>query len=455
MVLGRTLGGRAGRADRARRRGRGAPRPVAAGVHARRAARRLAGRVAGPGAGRRDLVGLRVAQRSITVNLSPATLPKPGSGFDLAIAVATLAGAGGHRPGRRRAAWSTSASSGSTGGCGRCAGSCPRSRPPSPRAGAGVVVAEANAAEARLVPGARVVGATSLAEVAARYGAEPSTAPSRCRRRRARARPDVVRGHAALDLADVVGQERRARRCLEVAAAGGHHLLHGRPAGRRQDDARLAAARLLPDLTEADAVEVTAVHSVAGDLRPRRRAAAPAAVRGPAPHRDARRAWWAAAPGSRGPGRRRARTAGCCSSTRRPEFSTARPADAAPAARARRAGASTARRARARYPARFQLVLAANPCPCGKRLGKGLDVHVPPRAAPPLLRAGSPGRCSTASTCRSRCAPVSRVDRAAADGVEPSAVVAARVAAARAGRTGTPGWDAVAHERRGAGDVVA
>src|SRR6187431_488904 len=164
--------------------------------------------------------GMAWPNRRITVNLSPATLPKSGSSFDLAIAIATLAGAetiDAAAPqgvvhlgelgldGRLRPVRGVLPAVAAAVAAGRCR----------------VVVAEANVADARLVPGAQVVGARSLAEVAAGYGADvavpalPAVEPE----------PVHERGRAAtLDLADVVGQD-DARACLEVAAAGGHHLL--------------------------------------------------------------------------------------------------------------------------------------------------------------------------------------------------------------------------------------
>ena len=123
--------------------------------------------------------GLAWPNRRITVNLSPATLPKSGSGFDLAIAVATLAGAEAIDPAAPRGVVHL----GELGLDGRLRpvrGVLPAVAAAVAAGWCRVVVAEANAAEARLVPGAQVVGATSLAEVAAGYGATvdvPEVAP--------------------------------------------------------------------------------------------------------------------------------------------------------------------------------------------------------------------------------------------------------------------------------------
>lgn len=309
--------------------------------------------------------GLGWPNRRITVNLSPATLPKSGSGFDLAIAVATLAGAEAIDP----AATQAVVHLGELGLDGRLRpvrGVLPAVAAAVAAGHRRVVVAAANAAEARLVPGAQVVGATSLAQVAAGYGATlevPSVPPVAVEA--VAARP----GAAALDLADVVGQA-DARACLEVAAAGGHHLLMVGPPGTGKTMLAARLPGLLPDLSEADAVEVTAVHSVAGAFDP-----GGGLLRRPPfedPHHTATPA--SVVGGGSGlprPGAASRAHRGVLFLDEAPEFSTAvlqtlrQPLEHGELVLHRAAGT-------ARYPARFQLVLAANPCPCGQAVGKGL-----------------------------------------------------------------------------------
>lgn len=300
-----------------------------------------------------------------------------------------------------------------------------------------VVVPAADVAEARLVPGARVVGAASLADVARLHGAslegaDEAAAPVVVPR-------PVVPVARPGDLSEVVGQD-EARHALEVAAAGGHHLLLvGAPgAGKTMLASRLPG--ILPDLTESEAVEVTAVHSVAGVFDP----GAGLVHRPPYedPHHTATPA--AIVGGGSGlprPGAASRAHRGVLFLDEAPEFGarvlqTLRQPLEHGELVIHRAGGT------ARYPARFQLVLAANPCPCGQGVGKGLECTCSSvaqrryfgRLSGPLL-----DRVDVQVEVR----PVTRVERARAAAPEPSAVVAARVAAAReaaASRLGGTPW---------------
>ncbi|MGY4646028.1 YifB family Mg chelatase-like AAA ATPase [Cellulomonas sp. URHB0016] len=363
--------------------------------------------------------GLAWPQRRITVNLSPATLPKSGSTFDLAIAVAMLAGAGAVEPASAEGVVHL----GELGLDGRLRpvrGVLPAVAAAVAAGHLRVVVPRGNLSEAQLVPGARVVGADSLAEVAAGYGADvdvPDVTPVAADHAASTLRPD-------LDLVDVVGQE-DARQSLEVAAAGGHHLLMVGPPGTGKTMLAARLPGLLPDLSEADAVEVTAVHSVAGTFDP-----GAGLLRRPPfedPHHTATPA--SVVGGGSGvprPGAASRAHRGVLFLDEAPEFTTAvlqtlrQPLEHGELVLHRAAGA-------ARYPARFQLVLAANPCPCGKAVGKALG-------------------CTCRSEQRRRyfgklSGPLlDRVDlqvelgpaRPGGSAGESSAVVAARVAACRA-----------------------
>ena len=369
--------------------------------------------------------GLAWPARRITVNLSPASLPKAGSSFDLAIAVATLAAAGlvdAAAPGR-------AVHIGELGLDGRLhpvrgvlpavaaavAAGCPR-----------VVVPEANAAEARLVTGAQVVSAAHLAQVVRNYGGEAAhDAPGEPARPE---RPALSAAAAAQpDLRDVLGQL-GARQALEVAAAGGHHLLLLGPPGAGKT---MLAARLpgvLPDLTDREAVEVTSVHSVAGTLD-----AGDGLMTRP-PFEDPHHTTTAAAMAGGGPGVPRPGAAsrahcGVLFLDEAPEFS---PRVLDTLRQPLEHGAMVLHRARgmARYPARFQLVMAANPCPCGNGAGKALGC-----TCSSLARRRYLGRISGPLLDRVDIrvdVPLpTRASMALAGEPEPTAAVAARVLSAR------------------------
>ncbi len=369
--------------------------------------------------------GIEWPQRKITVNLSPASLPKAGSGFDVAIAVAMLAGA------RKISVADPEhvVHLGELGLDGRLQsvrGILPAVAAAVAAGLRDVVVPAQDADEARLVPGARVVGVASLAELAALYGAEVPgiVTPTTTSRPGRSVPPRRVEG----DLRDVLGQE-QARRALEVAAAGGHHLLLVGPPGAGKTMLASRITGILPDLEESEAVEVTAVHSVAGVFDPGQglihrppyedphHTATPASIIG-------------GGSGLPRPGAASRAHRGVLFLDEAPEFGSRvlqtlrQPLEHGELVIHRAAGS-------ARYPARFQLVLAANPCPCGLGIGKGLQCSCSPlvrrryfaRLSGPLL-----DRVDVQVEVR----PVSRVDRAGGADVESTATVAARVAAARA-----------------------
>ena len=366
--------------------------------------------------------GLRWPQRKITVNLSPASLPKAGAAYDLAIAIALLAG---DRALERDPA--DVVHLGELGLDGRLRpvrGVLPAVKAAVDAGFPRVVVPSANAREARLVPGAQVLAADSLAQVAFAYGAQIEPPPD------VEPVPLVVRSdeHATPgDLADVVGQH-EPREALEVAAAGGHHLLFVGPPGAGKT---MLAARLpgiLPDLDERDAVEVTAVHSLAGSFDPR-----DGLLRRP-PFEDPHHTATAASVVGGGSGVPRPGAAsrahrGVLLLDEAPEFAPKvletlrQPLEHGELVLHRAAGT-------ARYPARFQLVLAANPCPCGLAIGRGegctcsalqLRRYLSRLSGPLLDRVDLQLEVNA----------VTRAELYAAEPPESSAVVAARVRAAR------------------------
>ncbi|MEW2409415.1 YifB family Mg chelatase-like AAA ATPase [Streptomyces griseoviridis] len=313
--------------------------------------------------------------KKLTVGLSPASVPKAGSGFDLAVACAILGAAERIDP-RVMVDLVMIGELGLDGRVRPVRGILPAVIAAADAGYDQVVVPECAAAEASLVPGVSVLGVRSLRQLIAVLADEPvpEEEPDDL------GRPDPLMAglrvpgtgaatgmHAAPDqghdLADVVGQL-SARTAVEVAAAGGHHLfLEGPPgAGKTMLAERLPA--ILPALGRQESIEVTAVHSVAGLLPPGK----PMIDVAPycAPHHSATmQALVGGGHGIARPGAVSLSHRGVLFLDETPEFSgqaldaLRQPLEAGHVVIARSAGV-------VRFPAKFLMVLAANPCPCGR-----------------------------------------------------------------------------------------
>ncbi len=196
--------------------------------------------------------GIRFPNRTVTVNLAPADLPKAGTDFDLPIALGVLAAAREiPRPARAVVVGELALDGSVRAGLASLGAAVLSARTGSP-----CLVASGVASQAAVVPGSRVFGVTSLADaVELLRGGEDSRSPTD---------PEVrEEGVSEPDLADVQGQA-TAKRALEIAAAGGHHLLmHGPPGGGKTMLARRLPG-VLPPLSDSEAVEVALIHSAAG-----------------------------------------------------------------------------------------------------------------------------------------------------------------------------------------------
>ncbi|MDH6439721.1 magnesium chelatase family protein [Streptomyces sp. SAI-144] len=383
-------------------------------------------------------------QKKLTVGLSPASVPKAGSGFDLAVACAVL-GASERIDPRVLADIVMIGELGLDGRVRPVRGILPAVLAAADAGYEQVVVPECAAAEASLVPGVSVLGVRTLRQLIAVLADEPvpDEAPDEP------GRPDPLlaglrvpgtgaatgmhssgaaqqdHGH---DLADVVGQI-SARTAVEVAAAGGHHLfLEGPPgAGKTMLAERLPA--VLPRLAREESLEVTAVHSVAGLLPPGKPLidAAPYC----APHHSATmQALVGGGPGIARPGAVSLSHRGVLFLDETPEFNTQaldalrQPLEAGHVVIARSAGV-------VRFPAKFLMVLAANPCPCG-RFSQTDDFCECPPSAIRRYQARLSGPLLDRVDLRVQVDRVTR-DQLAGRGArgESTAVVADRVRAAR------------------------
>lgn len=364
----------------------------------------------------------------LTLGLSPANLPKLGSGYDLAIAVAVLAAAG-QVPSTRLVGTVLLGELSLDGRVREIRGVLPGLLAARNEGFTRAVVPVGSLFEAALVDGVEVLGAARLADVVAWLRGEDALVPPGPPGER---EPDRVP-----DLADVIGQP-EARWALEVAAAGGHHLLLTGPPGVGKTMLAKRLPGLLPPLSPEEALEVTAVHSVHGSLSRR----LPLVTIPPfvAPHHSVSlAALVGGGSGLASPGLISRAHRGVLLLDEACEFGghvleSLRTALEDGEVRIARAKGSV------RYPARFQLVLATNPCPCAP--ARETDCTCPPSLRRRYLAKLS-GPLLDRVDLRVRMRPITAMSTHEGGQPEATDVVRKRVLAAReraAARWAEYGW---------------
>jgi magnesium chelatase family protein len=361
--------------------------------------------------------GLSLPPKRITINLAPADLPKEGSHYDLPITLALMAGIGA-LPGDQLGDFVALGELSLDGTISAVAGVLPAAIAANAM-DRGLICPAACGAEAAWASGdMAILAPRSLIAIANHFrGTQVLSRPDAS----LAAPPDVLP-----DLADIKGQE-SAKRALEVAAAGGHHMLMVGPPGAGKSMLASRLPSILPPLSPPELLEVSMIASIAGALENGRLTA-----RRPfrAPHHSASMAAMVGGGIRARPGEASLAHHGVLFLDEMPEFA---PQVLDSLRQPLEAGETMIARANYRisYPSRFQLVGAMNPCRCGMAGEPGHSCRRGPRCVADY-QARLSGPLLDRIDIRIEVPAVTAADLILPAPAEPSAQVASRVAAARA-----------------------
>jgi magnesium chelatase family protein len=362
--------------------------------------------------------GLALPARRITVNLAPADLPKEGSHYDLPIALGLMAAIGAI-PSDATQGFTVLGELGLDGSIAPVAGVLPAAIGANARDEGLICPAACGSEAAWASPDIEIIAASSLIQLANHFrGTQVLNRPTpRVREREAE----------HLDLRDIKGQE-SAKRALEIAAAGGHHLLMSGPPGAGKSMLAARLPSILPELAPSELLEVSMIASVAGEIRD-----GTLTNRRPfrAPHHSASMAALTGGGMRARPGEISLAHHGVLFLDELPEFD-ARVLDSLRQPLENGEVAVSRANHRVTYPARFMLVAAMNPCRCGHASDPGYSCR---RNAVERCAADYQARISgplmDRIDLRIEVPAVSAADLTLPPAAEGSAEVAARVAAAR------------------------